>query len=95
MTGTYRHDDLVDLIEANGINLFFFPSVCPETFSYVTEEMIRLERADRRVRSGRSGRAALRRYPKARLCDEVSARSALATLVAFHAELAAREVSVA
>ena len=43
MTGTYRRDDLVDLIEANGINLFFFPSICPETFSYVTEEMIRLD----------------------------------------------------
>ena len=43
VTGTYRHEDLPDLIEAQRINLFFFPSICPETFSYVTEEMIRMD----------------------------------------------------
>jgi glycosyltransferase involved in cell wall biosynthesis len=49
ITGAYKHAELVGLIEANGINLAFFPSICPETFSYVTEEMIRLE-----LRSSRS-----------------------------------------
>ena len=94
VTGTYRHDDLVDLIESNGINLFFFPSICPETFSYVTEEMIRLEVPIVAFDLGAPGDR-LRSYPGARLCDEVSARSALATLLDFHAQLAAREVSVA
>ena len=94
VTGPYRHEELVDLIEANGINLFLFPSVCPETFSYVTEEMIRLELPIVAFDLGAPGER-LRSYGKARLCEEIDARSALATLVDFHAQLAAQEVPVA
>jgi glycosyltransferase involved in cell wall biosynthesis len=94
VTGPYRHEELVELIEANGINLFLFPSIWPETFSYVTEEMIRLEVPIVAFDLGAPGDR-LRDYANARLCEDVSARSALATLVAFHAQLAAREVSVA
>ena len=94
VTGTYRHEDLIDLIEAHRINLFFFPSICPETFSYVTEEMIRMELPIVAFDLGAPGDR-LRGYAKARLCAEVSAESALATLFAFHDELAAKEVSVA
>ena len=94
VTGTYRHEDLVDLVEANGINLFFFPSIWPETFSYVTEEMVRLEVPIVAFDLGAPGDR-LRSYANARLCDEISAGSALATLLDFHAQLAAREVSVA
>ena len=74
VTGTYRHEDLVDLIEANGINLFFFPSICPETFSYVTEEMIRLELPIVAFDLGAPGER-LRGYRNARLCDDVDART--------------------
>ena len=91
VTGPYRHDELVGLIEANGINLLLFPSVCPETFSYVTEEMIRLELPIVAFDLGAPGDR-LRGYGKARLCEEINARSALATLVEFHAQLAAQEI---
>jgi len=94
VTGTYRHEDLVDLIEANGINVFFFPSICPETFSYVTEEMIRLDVPIVAFDLGAPGER-LRSYGNARLCSAVSARAALATLVAFHRELAAKAMPVA
>ena len=94
VTGTYRHEDLVDLIEANGINLFFFPSICPETFSYVTEEMIRLAVPIVAFDLGAPGDR-LRSYGNARLCDDVSARVGAGDALAFHAELAARDVSVA
>jgi glycosyltransferase involved in cell wall biosynthesis len=94
VTGTYRHEDLVDLIEANGINMFFFPSICPETFSYVTEEMIRLDLPVVAFDLGAPGER-LRSYGNGRLCSEVSAPAALALLVAFHQELAAKEMSVA
>jgi len=94
VTGTYRHEDLVDLVEARRINLFFFPSICPETFSYVTEEMIRMDVPIVAFDLGAPGER-LRGYRNARLCAEVSADSALATLIAFHDELAAKEVSVA
>ena len=93
VTGTYRHAELVDLIESHKINLFFFPSICPETFSYVTEEMIRLHVPIVAFNLGAPGER-LRAYRSARLCADVSAESALTTLFAFHDELA-KEVSVA
>jgi hypothetical protein len=94
VTGTYRQEDLVDLIEGNGINMCFFPSICPETFSYVTEEMIRLDLPIVAFDLGAPGER-LRGYGKARLCSEVSATAALARLIAFHGELAAKEIPVA
>ncbi len=94
ITGTYRHEDLVGLIEANRINLFFFPSICPETFSYVTEEMLLLRLPIVAFDLGAPAER-LRSYPNARLCSDMSGRAALANLIAFHQELAANEVSVA
>jgi glycosyltransferase involved in cell wall biosynthesis len=41
-TGPYDHSQLVELIEATGPNIFFFPSIWPETFSYVTDELMQL-----------------------------------------------------
>ena len=70
-------DDLVELIEANRINLALFPSVCPETFSYVTEEMIRLELPIVAFDLGAPGER-LRSYRNGRLAPDVSAASALA-----------------
>jgi hypothetical protein len=43
VTGAYQHDDLPTLIENSGANLFLLPSICPETFSYVTHELIGLD----------------------------------------------------
>jgi len=94
VTGAYKHEDLIGLIEANKINLAFFPSICPETFSYVTEEMIRLELPIVAFDLGAPGDR-LRGYRKGRLCPEVSAESALSTLLRYHEELAASELSVA
>src|SRR4030095_1156586 len=42
VTGPYQRDAMVELIEAHGINMILFPSVCPETFSYVIEEAMLL-----------------------------------------------------
>lgn len=42
ITGPYLPKQLPDLLEAHGVNVAFFPSICPETFSYVTEEMIKM-----------------------------------------------------
>ena len=83
MTGDYRRDDLVDLIEANGINLFFFPSICPETFSYVIEEMICSALPIVAFDLGAPGER-LRELPATGACaSDVSARAALATLVGY------------
>ncbi len=40
ITGPYKHGNLAKLIEHHGVNLMFLPSICPETFSYVTHELI-------------------------------------------------------
>jgi glycosyltransferase involved in cell wall biosynthesis len=94
VTGVYRRDDLPDLIEAHGVNLLFFPSICPETFSYVTEEMIRLGLPIVAFDLGAPGER-LRNYANARLCGEITAAAALATLIGFHEELAAQQALTA
>jgi glycosyltransferase involved in cell wall biosynthesis len=41
-TGPYRHDNLAEEIRRSGANLMFLPSIWPETFSYVAQEMMEL-----------------------------------------------------
>lgn len=38
-TGTYVPDALPSLCAEHGVNVFWFPSICPETFSFVLHEM--------------------------------------------------------
>jgi glycosyltransferase involved in cell wall biosynthesis len=40
--GRYRRTDLPSLMEENEIDLVLIPSICPETFSYTTEETIKM-----------------------------------------------------
>lgn len=40
ITGAYCRDDLPELIEWLGVNVCLFPSIWPETFSYVTQELM-------------------------------------------------------
>ena len=94
VTGSYRRDDLPSLIEAHRINMFFFPSICPETFSYVVEEMMRLGLPIVAFDLGAPGER-LRNYGQSRLCADVSARAALAALVAYHEQLAATQTTPA
>ncbi len=39
-TGRYDKANLPSLIAQSGANIFLFPSIWPETFSYVTHELI-------------------------------------------------------
>jgi glycosyltransferase involved in cell wall biosynthesis len=94
VTGAYRREDLVGLVEENGINMFFFPSIWPETFSYVVAEMIALGLPIVAFDLGAPAER-LRHYRSARLAPEVSAAAALATLLDFHRQLALEEASAA
>ncbi len=87
ITGAYDRAELVDLVESHGINMFLFPSIWPETFSYVVTEIIALGMPIVAFDLGAPAER-LRGYAKARLCDEASAPAALATLTAFHRDLA-------
>jgi glycosyltransferase involved in cell wall biosynthesis len=86
VTGNYKRDDLVDLIEVHRINMFFFPSICPETFSYVIEEMMRLGLPIVAFDLGAPAER-LRNYFASRLCEDVNAQAALTALVEYHAQL--------
>ena len=90
VTGPYRRDDLVDLIEAQHVNMLFFSSICPETFSYVVEELMRLQLPIVAFDLGAPAER-LRGLDRARLCAEVNADAALDTLVDFHRQLAGGE----
>lgn len=86
VTGPYQRDDLPDLIESSGVNVFLLPSICPETFSYVTHELIELgvplacfdlgAPADR-----------VRNYPLGRVLPLGDARQLLGDLTSFHHDL--------
>lgn len=39
-TGRYNNSELPSIIEKCGVNIILFPSIWPETFSYVTQEII-------------------------------------------------------
>lgn len=92
--GPYRREDLAATIEAHRINLFLFPSIWPETFSYVLGEMMALRLPIVAFELGAPAER-LRTYSLGRLCGEVSAEAALKALVAFHRELAAGEAAAA
>ena len=87
VTGPYRHEDLVERIEAHGINLFLFPSICPETFSYTVSELMILQLPIVAFDLGAPAER-LRTYPHARLVPVVDAAAALTTLVEFHQQRA-------
>lgn len=87
VTGEYKRGELVDRIEANGINVCLFPSICPETFSYVIEEMMLLALPIVAFDLGAPGER-LRSYRNGLLCEDVSATAALEAIVGMHERLA-------
>lgn len=38
--GRFEHDNIANILNNKDINCFIMPSICPETFSYVTQEMM-------------------------------------------------------
>ena len=74
--------------------MILFPSICPETFSYVIEEAIVLRLPIVAFDLGAPGER-LRDYSLGRLTGAVDAAAALSTMIDFHEELAAREAATA
>ena len=94
VTGPYPRDTLPDLVASHGVNMILFPSICPETFSYVIEEAMLLRLPIVAFDLGAPGER-LRDYSLGRLVGAVDAAAALATMVEFHDELAVREAATA
>lgn len=88
VTGFYRREELPDFLEAHGVNVCILPSIWPETFSFVAEELMAMEvplccfdlgAPPERVRGYRLGR----------VIPEVSAEAALAAAADFYRSLRA------
>lgn len=82
-TGPYKHDELIELIEKSGANVFLFPSICAETFSYVIQELIAMNLP---VASFNLGAPAerLATYPKGLILNSMDPVTVLDDLTSFH-----------
>lgn len=82
-TGPYQHNELTGLIEKSGANVFLFPSICPETFSYVVQELMNMSLP---VASFNFGAPAerLETYQKGLVLDSMDPAKVLDDLISFH-----------
>src|SRR5258706_320014 len=92
VTGPYKREDLADLVESNGVNMLFFPSIWPETFSYVVGEMMAMELPIVAFDIGAPAER-LRSYSLGRLCAEANGAAALDQVIALHRELSQQKAS--
>ena len=68
--GTYKHDDLPKILEDLEISKVVFPSVCPETFSYVVSELMQMHIPIIAFDFGAQGEK-LKHYDKGVLCKDI------------------------
>jgi glycosyltransferase involved in cell wall biosynthesis len=82
-TGSYKHEDLPSLIERSGANVMFFPSIWPETFSYVVQELMDLNLPIASFNFGAPAER-LTAYPKGLVLDSMDPCAVLDKLISFH-----------
>lgn len=67
--GNYKQNELSSLVQKNGINFVIFPSVCPETFSYVISEVMEMKLPIACFNIGAQGER-VSEYENGILCDD-------------------------
>ena len=82
VTGRYLTEELPTLLAQHGINFCFFPSICPETFSYVLSELMGLNMPICGFDLGAQGER-LRAYERGLVVDRVDAAVALNAMLAW------------
>ncbi len=85
VTGAYTHDELPELIRSSGVNLLFVPSIFPETFSYVTHELMLTDMPVVAFDLGAQAEA-LRSYVRGRVIAFAEGEALLGALLAVHAQ---------
>jgi glycosyltransferase involved in cell wall biosynthesis len=78
-TGPYRREELAELIEQSGANVMLFPSIWPETFSYVTQELIAMNLPLACFNLGAPAER-VRHYPKGVVLDSMDSQIVLRAL---------------
>jgi glycosyltransferase involved in cell wall biosynthesis len=86
VTGSYQHEDLPHLIECSGANVFLLPSICPETFSYVTHELVSLGLPLACFDLGAPAER-VSRYSRGCVLQQRGAAALLDDLIAFHQDV--------
>ena len=89
VTGTFQTEDLPDLFERLGIHLALMPSICPETFSFVTHELMSMRVPIACFNLGAQGEA-VSRYPRGHILKTMEGSGILAELMAFADNLTTR-----
>lgn len=91
-TGLYRRDELPRLIAEKGIDVFLFPSICPETFSHTLHELIGLEQPIACFDLG-AQKSLVNDYPAGLILSSQEPAAMLAELQHFKKALAMRETT--
>jgi glycosyltransferase involved in cell wall biosynthesis len=89
-TGLYRQQNLPSLIEASDANVFLFPSICPETFSYVIQELMLMELPVAAFNFGAPAER-LANYPRGMILDSEEPDGLLRQLEHFHQKIYTKE----
>lgn len=85
VTGRYKTGNFVNLVENNNIDILFIPSVCPETFSFTTEESIRMGVPVAVFNIGAPAER-VKKYEKGIIIDKMNAESALKEILDYFHE---------
>jgi hypothetical protein len=86
ITGQYQREGLPAVIERSGANVFFLPSICSETFSYVTQELIQMGVPVAVFDLGAQAEH-VRTYPLGLVISKIDPAYALKALIDFHRQL--------
>lgn len=86
VTGHYKRTELPIIIEETGANIFLFPSIWPETFSYVVEELISLNVPIVCFNIGAPAER-ISQYSLGKIIDKVDAHLALQVIKGFYHEI--------
>jgi len=73
---------LPELVEDHKIDMFLIPSICPETFSYTTQEIIMMEMPLMVFNIGAPAER-VKDYKNGYILNEISAKSILNTVEQF------------
>ena len=80
ITGSYNPKDLPRLTLEHDIDIFFIPSIWPETFSYTTQEVIEMDMPIACFDLGAPAER-VKEYDKGLIIPEISARSAIDAII--------------
>jgi len=79
-TGKYNINELTKLTMEHDIDVFLIPSICPETFSYTTQEVIEMGMPIACFNLGAQAER-IKEYSKGVIIPEITAKCALETIV--------------